>query len=139
MRVVLDTNQYVSALLKSKSNSARLMTLVAEGQITLIVSPDILEEIRRVLAYPKIQKLHRRTKQEIEQFIRQTAKIAVVTPGTLEVNAIQADPSDNIFLACAVEGRADYIISGDHHLKDLGVFQGIEILDPAAFLEIIET
>lgn len=138
MRVVLDTNQYVSALLKAESNSARLMTLAAEGQITLIVSQDILEEIRRVLAYPKIQKLHRRSKQKIEQFIRQTEKIAVITPGTLEVDAIQVDPSDNIFLACAVEGNADYIISGDHHLKDLGAYQGIEILDPAAFLKIIE-
>lgn len=138
MRVVLDTNQYVSALLKSESNSAKLLTLAAEGQITLIVSPDILDEIRRVLSYPKIRKLHRRTEREIEQFIRQTEKIAVITPGTLEVDAIPADPADNIILACAVESNADYIISGDHHLKDLGAYQGIEILEPATFLKIIE-
>lgn len=139
MRVVLDTNQYVSAVLKPESNSARLIALAAEGRITLIISPDILAEIRRVLAYPKLQKLHGRPEEEIEQFIRKTEKIAIITPGEMAIDVITEDSSDNIILACAVEGNADFIVSGDHHLKDLGAFQGIEILDPGAFLEIIET
>ncbi|WP_244085135.1 putative toxin-antitoxin system toxin component, PIN family [Desulforhabdus sp. TSK] len=137
--MVLDTNQYASALLKPESNSARLIALAAEGHITLIISQDILAEIRRVLAYPKLQKLHGGPEEEIEQFIRKTEKIAIVTPGELAIDVITADCSDNIILACAVEGNADCIVSGDHHLKDLGAFQGIDILDAAAFLEILET
>jgi uncharacterized protein len=137
MRVVLDTNQYVSALLKPDSNSARLIAMVHEGKITLIISQTILAEIRRVLAYPKVKKLHRRTQREIEQFIRKTEKIAIITPETLQIDVIKADHSDNILLACAVEGNADFIVSGDHHLKDLKTFQGIPIVDPATFLKAI--
>jgi putative PIN family toxin of toxin-antitoxin system len=138
MRVVLDTNQYVSALLKSDSNSARLIALVHQGKIALIASPAILDEVRRVLAYPKIKRLHSHTEQEIEQFMRKTEKIAIITPGALQVDVIKADYSDNIFLACAVEGGADFIVSGDHHLKDLKAFQGIRIVDPARFLAMLE-
>ena len=47
------------------------------------------------------------------------------------------DPSDNIYLACAVEGKADLIVSGDRHLKDLKSFRQILIVDPAKFLEVI--
>jgi predicted nucleic acid-binding protein len=47
----------------------------------------------------------------------------------------QHDPSDNIYLACAVEGNAGFIISGGHHLTDLKTFRGIPIVNPAAFLK----
>lgn len=57
----------------------------------------------------------------------------------MAIDVITEDSSDNIILPCAVEGNADCIVSGAHYLKDLGAFHGIEILDPAAFLEIIET
>ena len=59
-----------------------------------------------------------------------------MTPGQLDIDAIPDDPSDNMILACAVEGWADFIISGDHHLTDLKIFQGITIVNPATFLKI---
>jgi len=57
----------------------------------------------------------------------------------MKLSVIETDPSDNMFLECAVEGRADFIISGDRHLKDLRVYKGIEILDPSTFLEKIDS
>jgi uncharacterized protein len=135
LRAVLDANQYVSALLKPRSNPARVIELVHAGQVTLLASPAILDEVRRVLSYPRLKKMHRRSPQEIEGFLAKLVKIACLTPGTLEVSAIKNDPSDDIYLACAVEGSADYIVSGDHHLTDLRVFQGIRIVNPAAFLK----
>jgi uncharacterized protein len=137
IRVVLDANQYVSALLKPHSNPAKIIRLVYEGDLALLLSHEILDELRRVLAYPKIKKLHRRTPEEIERFFLKLERIAVVTPGLLDVSAITDDPSDNIYLACAVEGSADFIISGDHHLTDLRGFEGIPIVNPAMFLKLM--
>jgi uncharacterized protein len=135
IRAVLDANQYVSALLKPQSNPARVIELVHAGQMTLLVSPAILDEVRRVLTYPKLKKLHRRSPQEIESFLDKLTKIAVLTPGTLEVSVVKDDPSNDIYLACAVEGKADFIVSGDHHLTELKTFGGIRIVSPAAFLK----
>ncbi|MDR3557430.1 MAG: hypothetical protein P4L55_21955 [Syntrophobacteraceae bacterium] len=56
----------------------------------------------------------------------------------MRFSVIEDDPSDNIYLACALEGQADFIISGDHHLTDLVEFRDIRIVNPAAFLEILD-
>ena len=57
---------------------------------------------------------------------------------TGQVTVIEKDPSDNKFLACAVEAKADYIVSGDLHLTELETFEGILIIIPRAFLELLE-
>ena len=135
--VVLDANQYVSALLKSRSNSAKIVKLVYEGHVELLISAPIISELRRVLAYPKLAKIHRRTPKDIERFIKKLEKIARLTPGKLPIQAVKDDPTDDKYLVCAAEGGADFIVSGDRHLKDLRQFQGIRIVDPAAFLKIV--
>jgi putative PIN family toxin of toxin-antitoxin system len=137
IRVVLDANQYVSALLKPHSNPAKIVRLVYQGDLALLLSPAILDELQRVLAYPGIKKLHRRTPEGIERFFLKLEKIAVMTPGILSVSAFVDDPSDNIYLACAVEGAADFIVSGDHHLTDLKTFRGVPIVNPAICLKLI--
>lgn len=77
------------------------------------------------------------TRQEVYGFLDKMSRVALITPGKLEINAIPEDPSDNKIIACALEGDADFIISGDHHLTDLKIFQGIKIVDPAVFLKIV--
>lgn len=141
MRVVLDTNGFVSALIAPRSIPAQLLHLAREGKFALVISPKIIQEIRRVLGYPKIAarlKKHQVSTDEVEVFLEKITQAAHLTPGILQVDAVQDDPADNDILACAVEGEADFIISGDHHLTDLQSFQGIRIVDPAAFLEFFE-
>jgi predicted nucleic acid-binding protein len=55
----------------------------------------------------------------------------------MNLKEIKEDPEDNKYLSAAVEGKADFIISGDHHLKDLRIYQGIRILDPSTFLKLM--
>ena len=55
----------------------------------------------------------------------------------MKVEEIKDDPEDNKYLSAAVEGKADFIVSGDHHLKDLKTFHGIRILDPSTFLVLM--
>lgn len=141
IRIVIDTNLLVSAILTPQGNPAKILKLILQGKFPLILSPAILEEIHRVLRYPKLLKLMSKNKitlQEVDNFIDKLIKIAVITPGNLDLEVIQEDPSDNMILACAVEGEADFIITGDHHLTDLRIFQGIKIIDPAAFLKIVK-
>ena len=135
LKVVLDANQYASALIKPRSNSVRIIELVYEGQFALLISAPIIEELRRILSYPKLKKLHGRTSDEIDLFLKKLEKISIVTPAELTVAAVKEDPTDDKYLVCALEGQADFIVSGDRHLTGLKEFRGIRILDPAAFLE----
>ncbi len=137
IRVVIDANQFVSALLKPESNPADVLKLAREAKIQLVISHDIVDEIRAVLLYPKIMKRHRRTSEQIELFLKKLLKTAVVTHSGASLNVVKDDPSDNKYLECAVDGRADYIISGDSHLTDLRSFSGIKIVTPAHFLKTL--
>lgn len=141
IRVVFDTNVFVSAILTPKSPPAELLELILEGKLRLIISPQIIEEIERVFGYPKIKKLIKKrelTPSEIEDAFLKIAKVAVVTPGELSVEAVPDDPSDNMVLACALEGHANFIISGDRHLTNLKTYRGIEIVSPARSLKFLK-
>ncbi len=138
IKVVLDANIFVSAVLKPAGNPGRILELVKQGRLELLVSADILAEVKTALSYPKLKKLHHKSPQWINAFLSELSDQALITPGNLIVDAVKDDPSDNIYLACAQEGRADFIISGDQHLKDLESFRGIKILAPSGFLEIIQ-
>jgi len=61
---------------------------------------------------------------------------AWVVEGKAQIDVIQADPTDNKYLACALEGEAEYIVSGDRHLLDVGQYQGIKIMNAQAFLNM---
>ncbi|MBN1292918.1 MAG: putative toxin-antitoxin system toxin component, PIN family [Candidatus Latescibacteria bacterium] len=140
MRIVLDTNVLVSAILSPRSISAQIIRLVLDDTVTLAISQDILDEVYRVIRYPKLVRLmkkHDVTPEEVDSIIKRLSRIAVVTPGELKLDVIRDDPSDNKFLACTVESEANFIVSGDHHLTELREFQGIPIVNPATFLSIV--
>ena len=140
IRLVFDTNVFISALFNPKRPPAQLLELALQGKIKFIFSPPLIGEIERVLAYPKVKKLLKKRKTnpaEIEKALAKVLKLAVLTPGEWCVGAIADDPSDDMVLACALEGKADYIVSGDHHLLDLRDYQGVQIVSPAKLLKAI--
>lgn len=102
----------------------------------LIASAAILEEYKQTLLYERLMRRHRRSADEVVRDVTRLRAVALlVEPGT-RLNVITEDPSDNKFLECAVEGEADYIVSGGRHLLWLGRYQGIEILPPGAFVMV---
>jgi len=128
-RVVIDTNVMVSAYL-----GGRLETIIVawiEGKFVLTVSNQIVNEYINVLSRPKF-KIARAELDDFAALI--LSKAEFVVPGE-RIRVVEADPSDNKFLEAAVTGQADYIVSGDKHLRDLKEFRGIAILTPSAFLE----
>jgi len=64
------------------------------------------------------------------------AQASILAQGRIDCNEIREEPADNKYLSAALEAKADFIISGDHHLKDRKLFEGIRILDPLAFLAL---
>src|SRR5664279_2809973 len=134
LKVVLDTNVLVSAYLVPGGKPARILSLARQGKLTICLSPPILSEVKQTLLRPKLQKIHKATAKEIERFLKALTSVVVMTAGTEEVDVVKDDPDDNKILACALEGEANFIVSGDHHLTDMKVFQNIPIVNPDAFL-----
>ena len=130
MRVVLDTNAVVSALLFS-GVSSKLVSLWQNGLITPLLSRAILDEYLRVLSYPKFELSEEEIKELIQEEILPFAE--VVRPKR-RLRVVRRDPSDNKFLECAVAGKASVIISGDKALLSLGRYRRVRIQSPAQFL-----
>ena len=137
IRIVLDTNLFVSAILKPGSNPDIIIRSVKDEKVLLLMSDSICHEIFRVLNYPKIRKRLTASDEELKSFMQLLSAVAIMTPENLNLPLLDADPDDTKYLVCAVEGRADFIVSGDHHLTALGVYRGIRIVTPADFIQIL--
>ncbi|RME43046.1 MAG: putative toxin-antitoxin system toxin component, PIN family [Caldilineae bacterium] len=136
LRVVLDTNQFVSSLLVRDGLPARILDAWRERRYLLVISPPILAEIVHTLNYPRIRRKYPLTDTHVQQLVTLLERDALVVPGSQPVTGvIPDDPSDEAVLACAVEGLADVIVSGDQHLLSLGEYRGIPILTARQFLE----
>ena len=114
-RIVLDTNVTISAL-SWEGNPRKIY--------------DMEKEFIRVLGYEKFGL----SPQEITPFLRTLRTHARHVDTKSKIAVVIADPTDNIFLECALDGSADFLISGDRHLLDIKVYKGIEILKSAEFL-----
>ncbi|MBI4042449.1 MAG: putative toxin-antitoxin system toxin component, PIN family [Deltaproteobacteria bacterium] len=139
MRAVLDANIYVSALICPEGPPGRILRrFVDQHDFELIVSPSILREIEVVLFYPKIRKYLKAGPDEVKSWVLSIGMLATIVRGNLAVNVVTGDPADNKYIAAALEGSAHYIVSGDHHLLQIGEHQGIWILPPSPFLKILK-
>ena len=128
MRVVLDTNQHISAIIRPNGNPAQIVQLWRIGLIELAISPSMLEKFEIVVHRPRIQQRHNLSDTDIAEYLEVLKTFAVLVPGTIAVDAVPDDPDDNIIIACAIEAEADVIVSGDQHLLSLGSYQGIPIV-----------
>ena len=134
MRVVLDANQFVSAVLFPVGRPAQILQAWRAGRFELVLSPAILAEVRRVLLYPRLQRKHGWDETQIDDFLAGITAAATLIPGRLSVQVVRDDPTDDKYVACAVEAGAQYVVSGDEHLVGLRRYQGVEIIPPAAFI-----
>ena len=131
LRVVLDTNVLVSAILKQGGNEWAVLQKVNEGEIISLTSEDILHEFARVMSKPKFEN----SKEEVDEWLLFLLGVSLLVAPTERLTVIKDDPSDNKILECAVSGNADYIISGDRHLLALREYRGIKILNSSDSLK----
>lgn len=136
MRTVLDTNVIVSAVLIRRGNERRILDAWRRGAFDLVLSPPLLEELGRVLSYPRIRDARWMTDAEVLELLEVLAADGIVVEGRLDVRASR-DPNDDVFLAAAVEGEADYLVTGDRDLLVLESYRRVKIVRPAAFLKAL--
>lgn len=128
VKVVIDTNVLVSAVLSPAGAPAKVVDMVGDGSLQLIVSPAIMAEYEEVLARKKFG-LSASTVEAIVQNLRRLA-IEVVASERLRACG---DPADDKFLECAVAAGAAYVVTGNsRHFPKL--FAGVRPLPPATFL-----
>ena len=133
-KAVFDTNILVSAWFW-EGNESKLIESVEEGFIYGYSSKQLVEELCRTLRYPKFNL----SQDEVESIRNYYLLIFKIVSPKQAINIILEDPSDNMVLECALEAEADYIVSGDHHLLNVGEFRGVKIVTAAELLKIIST
>jgi len=102
----------------------------------LLSSSEIAAKVRAVVQYPHIRDKYQLSDDEIEQTITLLVHDALLVAGDADVaGSVPDDPKDEMFLACALDGQADVIVSGDHHLLDLESCRDIPIMTARQFLE----
>jgi putative PIN family toxin of toxin-antitoxin system len=138
LRAVIDTNLFISGLFAKDSLSAQLQNLWINQDFELLTSVEIIKEISRVLNYPRIQERFKPTEENIRRFFRLIFRKAIISDDIYHTDKIVDDPTDNKFLACALEKKADYIVSRDPHLRNLKHYHGIQIVDATTFIEKVK-
>lgn len=136
-RVVLDTVVFVRALINPHSRCGRLLSDHAERYI-LLVSKPTAREVLEVLQRPELKRKYRSIgRVNIQQAIDLVTQAELVEIG--EVPSVVRDPKDDVIVATAIAGQANYIVSEDKDLLDLRTVSGIAIVDTKTFLKHLES
>lgn len=137
LRVVLDTNVLVSGLMSDRSPPHQLVDGWLDGRYTLVTSLYQLQELSHVLTYPRIASRLDLEEAELDMILAALLSQAEVVAGELQLPGVTRDPKDDAIVACAREGRAGYIVSGDRDLLDLGTHEGTRIVTPRELVEML--
>jgi len=127
--VVLDTNVYVSAF-GWGGKPDECFQLILNDEVQNYISPKILEEVSDVLEYPKFEF----SEDEIARTVRIVVLESKIMAPEVEVDVLE-DEFDNAVLECALVADADYIVTGDSDILEVGDFRGIETATPAEFVD----
>ena len=129
LRVVADTNVLVSALLFG-GPPEQIVLAGLRGEIQLLTSIPLLKELERVLKGKFKLNLHL-----VRNIIEEIKEVAELVEVSSHINVISYPDDDNRVLECAVDGKAEFIVTGDtKHILPLKEFRGTKILSPSEFL-----
>ncbi|MCL0065861.1 putative toxin-antitoxin system toxin component, PIN family [Dehalococcoidia bacterium] len=117
----------------------RILTLIRQGEVTLCLSPEIVEEVEEVIKRDKFKRRVRELETKVGELVSSILAHAKIYSTEDTIEAIEEDPDDNMFLSCALYAGAEYIVSGDKHLLNLGFYGGVRIFSPREFLDEIMT
>lgn len=137
LRAVLDANVYVSAYVRPEGPPGQIVErFLRDAAFEVVLSSAIVEEVLRALAYPKVLK-SARTKLDADLWFEDIVVLAQFVPGEYDVFGVSEDSDDDKYIAAAIEGRATFLVSGDPDLLDVKEHQGVRIITPRAFLDLL--
>jgi uncharacterized protein len=136
-RAVLDSSVLVSAFLTLHGSVVRLLREPARSQYQLCLSEYILETAETLLSKPRLGN-YAYADTDVRDFIHWLLTHAEMTKSLPTLRAVPDDPKDDPIIATAVAAKADYLVTGDRaHLLPLGQYEGIRIVSPQEFLDIL--
>lgn len=138
LKAVLDVNVWVSALLWG-GKPAEIVKVAEQGKVRLVASEEIVREISQLLNYPKLRRIYEAEEMSHEKLIEAVLKVVQFVEVTRPVRVVLEHPADDKFLECALEAKADYVVSGDKHLLKMGNYEKIQVISVREFLEVLET
>lgn len=131
MRITLDTNVLISSLIAAGGSADQVVQFVRDGELEMVLSQFILDELTRVL----IQKFGLPLKS-VQKAVQRFQRFATIVEPVLTIDIIKEKENDNRILECAVAGKVDYLVTGDkRHILPLGSIQGIPIVTVSEFLQ----
>jgi putative PIN family toxin of toxin-antitoxin system len=139
MRVVLDANIFISSTISTEGNPAKIIDRWLAGGFDLLLSKPMIDDFLRVTSYERILKKYPLVPANRDKLIKLVNKNAVLVEPEMPLAIVLADETDNPYIECAVAGNAQYIVSGDQHLLDIGEYQGILIITHALFLTLLDS
>ena len=129
VRVVFDTNVYVSAI-GFGGTPLDAVLRAFDDDVQLVASENTLDELARVMSYDRLPF----TDDDREQYLAiLDREVDLVLPDE-SITAITDDPTDNMFLECAVEGDSVFVVTRDDHLLDLGTFRDVDVVTASTFV-----
>jgi len=137
MRVVIDTNILVRALIRPRGSVGPLLLRLRSGHFTLLYTQSLLEELVDVLSRPHLRNKYGVTEDDVKTVVA----LLLLRGEAVSVSqslTVCRDPKDDKFLETAMAGKADVIVSGDEDLPVLDPFEGIPIVSPAEFLRSLD-
>ena len=138
LRAVVDTNILVSGFISPLSYPREIEKRWRNEQFALFTSPQIIDEIRRVLYLPRIRQKYSLSESDIRAFILAITYKASCTAGSLILSGVAPDPGDDKIISCAVEAQADFIVTGDKKFQQLEEYQKIRIINAESFIKILD-
>ncbi len=131
IRVTPDTNVLVSSTIV-KGSSFEILRLSKLGKIKLVLSLEIIKEFKEVISRPKFGF----SEEQISNAVKQLISISEIIVSVTKIKIVKDDNDDNIILSTAIDGKAEYLVSGDPHLLKIKNFKSIKIVKPSNLLKI---
>lgn len=139
MRVVLDTNLWISYLLtrNERSTIRQVVQAALAGKVDLIVPEELIAELRTSADYPHLTQ--RIAPDELNDVVRQIRRVAhIPSPLSQELKQYSRDRKDDYLVAYGLIYEADYLVTGDRDLLTLGRIERLQMVTPATFRRILE-
>lgn len=138
LRAVLDTNVFISGIKSKVTPPGKILDAWKAQKFVLITSPQLLAEIKEVLLRPSVLQMLQKTPVEVASFIKILSQKSYLTEGTLTVTTLKDDFDDNMVLACAIEGIATHLVTGNKKHFPFTDYKGVTIVSPREFLSLLE-
>lgn len=138
-RAVVDTTVLVSACLTPRGPAAEVLARASSGAFELHLAREIIEELRtRLLHRRHIRRRYAYSDAWVNERCAALAAAAEMVAALPDVRVVTRDPNDDMIIACALAAKADYVVTRDKDLLSLGAHQGIRIVTPRQFLDLLD-